>query len=58
MVGARKVLVFSPSLMKKPVLYYVYFFFERVEKLVQADILGTKKLPWIIENVVSTFAKD
>ncbi len=38
--------------------YYVYLFFRRVGKLVQADILGSKKFPLIIENVVSTFAKD
>jgi len=39
--------------------YYVYFFFSgRVRKSVQVDILGSKKLPSIIENVVSTFVKD
>ncbi len=58
MVGVGKVLVFLLSLMKEHVLYYVYLFFERVEKLVQAYILGSKKLPSIVENLVSTFAKD
>jgi hypothetical protein len=36
----------------------VYFFIKRVKKLVSTDILGCKKLPLPIENVVSTFAKD
>jgi hypothetical protein len=58
MVGTGKVLVFLLSLMKEHVLYYVYLFFRRVEKLVQAYILGSKKLPSIVENLVSTFAKD
>jgi hypothetical protein len=58
MVGVGEVLVSLPSLMKEPVLYYVYLFFERVRKLVQVDILGSKKLPLIIENIVSTFVED
>jgi hypothetical protein len=34
------------------------FFFGKVGKLVQADILGSKKLPLLIENIVSTFVED
>jgi hypothetical protein len=58
MAGTREVLVSLLSLMKELVLYYVYLFFGRVRKLVQVDILGSKKLPSIIENVVSTFVED
>jgi hypothetical protein len=58
MAGAGEVPVSFPSRMKEPMLYYVYFFFKRVKELVQVDILGSKKLPWIIENIVSTFVED
>jgi hypothetical protein len=34
------------------------FFFGKVGKLVQANILGSKKLPLLIENIVSTFVED
>jgi hypothetical protein len=33
------------------------FFFGKVEKSVQADILGSKKLPLLIENIVSILLK-
>ncbi len=58
MARVGEVLVSFPSLMKEPMFYYVYLFFGRVGKLIQANILGSKKLLLIIENVVSTFAKD
>jgi hypothetical protein len=58
MAGVGEVPVSFPSPMKDPILYYVYLFFGRVGKLVQVNILGSKKLPLIIENVVSTFAED
>jgi hypothetical protein len=55
---AREVPVSFPSLMGELMLYYVYLFLGRVKKSVQVYILGSKKLPSIIENVVSTFVKD
>ncbi len=58
MAGTGEVLVFLLSLMKEHVFYYVYLFFGRVGKLVQVDILGSKKLPSIIENIVSIFVED
>ncbi len=58
MARTREVLVSLPSLTRKLIFYYVYFFIKRVEKLVPTDILGNRKLPSLIENVVSTFAED
>ncbi len=58
MARIRKVLVSFPSFMKELILYYVYFFIKSVEKLVSIDILGSRKLPSLIENVVSTFVED
>jgi hypothetical protein len=58
MVGVGEVLVSLPSFMKEHALYYVFFFFGKVGKSVQADILGSKKLPLLIENIVSIFFED
>ncbi len=55
MVGVGEALVSFPSLMKEHVFYYVYLLSGRVSKSVWADILGNKKLPSLIENIVSTF---
>jgi hypothetical protein len=58
MARTREALVSLPSFMRKLILYYVYFFIKRVKKLVPTDILGNRKLPSLIENVVSTFVED
>ncbi len=58
MARIGEALVSLPSFMRELILYYVYFFIKRVEKLVSVDILGSKKLPSFIENVMSTFVED
>jgi len=58
MAGVREALVSLPSLMRELVFYYVYPFFKRVGKSIQVDILGSKKLLLLIENIVSTFVED
>lgn len=58
MVGTRKVLISFLSLMREPMLYYVYLFFKKVGKFMQVDIMGSKKFPLHIENVLSTFVED
>jgi hypothetical protein len=44
--------------MKELVIYYIYLFIIRFKKFVQVDIMGSKKLPSLIENIVSMFIKD
>ncbi len=58
MARVGKALIALPSLMRKHVFYYVYFFFGKVSKLMRANILGNKKLPSLIENIVSNFVED
>jgi hypothetical protein len=58
MARVGEALISLPSLMKELVLYFVYLFFGRVGKLVQANILGSKKLLSLIENIMSTFVED
>jgi hypothetical protein len=58
MARVGKALVSFLNLMKEHVLYYVYFFFGRARKSMQVDILGSKRLPLLIENIMSTFVED
>jgi hypothetical protein len=44
--------------MRELVLYYVYLFIEKVGKSMQVDIMGSKKLLSLIENIVSMFLED
>jgi hypothetical protein len=44
--------------MREPILYYVYIFVKKVGKSMQVDIMGNKKLPLLIENIMSNFTRD
>jgi hypothetical protein len=43
------------GIMKEPILFYVYLFIGRIGKCMQSNYLGNKKLPSLIENVISSF---
>jgi hypothetical protein len=58
MVGTWEAPSLLSSFMKEPVFYYLYLFIKRVRKLVHANILGSKKLPSFIENIMLTLSKD
>jgi hypothetical protein len=44
--------------MRELVFYHVYLFIKKVGNSMQVDIMGSKKLPSLIENIVSMISEE